>query len=87
MEIKKFKPLIKDLIQYYYNYSPDNGCGGYLHAVLDDGNIEHSSIQHHQEDCEKNNDSLGGLICDVLLEFTEEELEEMYNSDFWGMDL
>jgi len=32
-----FKPLIKELIQYYYTW---NGTGGYCHIALDDGNLE-----------------------------------------------
>ena len=83
--MEKYKPFINDLIQYYYTSVPDFGCGGSLHVVLDDGNIEHSNIRWCKEECEKDNDALGMLIADILLEFTEKELEEMYDKDFWGI--
>ncbi len=82
---KNLKPVLYDLIQYYYMISPDNGCGGILHVVLDDGNLDAWMIVEYMKDCEKAKDSLGYLICDVMLQFTTEELENMYEIDFWGM--
>ena len=83
--MKQFKPFINDLIQYYYISVPDYGCGGSLHVVLDDGNIEHANINWCKDKCEEDNDALGMLIADILLEFTEEELQEMYDKNWWGM--
>ena len=83
--MKQFKPFIKDLIKYYYELSPENGAGGNLHIVLDDGNIEHSYIYLCQEDCEKAGDTFGMFLADILLLFTEDELDDMYNADWWGM--
>ena len=77
--------LLKYLIQYYYN-ELDNGSGGYLHIVLDDGNIEHANIFWCQEECNKNGDTFGVFLCDVMFQFTEDKLDEMYNNDWWGMN-
>ena len=83
--LEQFKPFLKTLIKYYYN-NLDNGCGGYLHIVLDDGNIEHSNISWCKEECEKNNDSFGVFLSDLLLCFTEDELYDMYENNYWGLD-
>lgn len=85
VKMKEFKPFINQLISYYYKVL-ENHTGGYLHIVLDDGNIEHANIVWCREECEQNNDSFGVFLCDVLLEFTEDELYETYENDWWGMD-
>lgn len=79
------KPFIKQLIRYYYEVL-ENYTGGYLHIVLDDGNVEHANILSCKEECELNNDSFGVFLADVLLEFTEEELFSLYESGWWGME-
>lgn len=83
-EMKDFKPFIKQLIKYYYE-ELGNLVGGNLHIVLDDGNIEHSFIIWCKAECKKNQDSFGVFLADVLLEFTEDELLDMYETDWWGM--
>jgi hypothetical protein len=72
------------LIRYYYSL-PNNGAGGYLHIVLDDGNIDYDSIYFCAEQCAENKDTLGLLICNLLTEFTSEELEQMYERR-WDRD-
>jgi hypothetical protein len=79
---EKFKPLIKDLIQYYYLF---NGAGGYCHIALDEGNLEDGSLFFCQGECEKHEDFLGYLIAETLREFTIEEREKMYEDNWWGM--
>ena len=83
--MKEFKPFITQLIKYYYD-ELDNCAGGYLHIVLDDNNTEHANIMWCQNECRKNNDSFGIFLCDVLLEFTEDELYDMYEDGWWGME-
>ena len=85
--MEKFKPFINELIQYYYVLIPDTGCGGHLHIVLDDGNIEHSNISWCRNQCEEAGDTFGMFLADILLLFTEEELQEMYDKDWWGMEV
>lgn len=85
----KLKPVInessiKKLIQAYYAM-PNNGCGGNLHIVLDDGNIEHHFIKWCKGQCEKDNDPFGEFLAEALLLFTEDQLQKMYDEGFWGM--
>ena len=77
-----FKPLIKELIQFYYSF---NGAGGYCHIALDDGNLEDEFLLFCQDECEKHEDYLGYLIAETLREFTIAEREEMYENGWWGM--
>lgn len=78
------KHLVKEFIAYYYQL-PEKGAGGYLHIVLDDGNVDWSSISFCQAECEKHKDTFGYFLCDILLEYTENELEKMYEDNWWGM--
>ena len=82
--MEKFKPYLLELIKYYYE-DLGNGTGGYLHIVLDDGNIEHENINWCQNECEKHGDSFGVFLADVLMQFTEDELEDMYYDRWWKM--
>lgn len=82
--MEQYKPFIKELIKYYYD-DLGNGTGGSLHVVLDDGNLEHATIFWCQNECKKNKDSFGVFLADVLLTFTEDELDNMYNEDWFGM--
>jgi len=84
MNFEAYKPRLKELIAYYYQM-PDKGAGGYLHIVLDDGNVDFSSIQFCQNECEEHGDTFGRFLCDILLQFTKKELEEMYKDGWWGM--
>ena len=79
---EQFKPLIKQLIQYYYQW---HSAGGHCHIALDDGNLEDGALFFCQNECEKYEDYLGFLIASTLRYFTVEEREEMYESDWWGM--
>ncbi|MGV8914370.1 MAG: hypothetical protein ACOH1X_02865 [Kaistella sp.] len=85
MEFKAFKPLVKNLIQYYY-FDLVNPTGGYLHIVLDDGNLDDQSIYFCQNECSKNGDTFGYFLATLLREFTEDELQKLYDDDWWGMD-
>ncbi len=84
VDLKIFKPFVKELIAYYYDL-PDKAAGGCLHIVLDDGNTDLHCINYCQEVCEQKDDTFGYFLCDVLMEFTEEELDKLYEKDFWGM--
>jgi len=84
MDFEKFKPHIKELIAYYYQM-PEKGAGGYLHIFLDDGNIDFGSLNFCKNECEEHGDTFGYFLCDVLSEFTEKELEDMYEDNWWGM--
>ncbi len=77
-----FKPLVKEFIRYYYR---DNPTGGNLHIVLDDGNLNEGYIFHCQERCEIEGDTFGYFLATLLRHFTTEELEEMYQTNKWGL--
>jgi hypothetical protein len=83
--MERYKSVIRHLISYYYD-SLENFSGGLLHVVLDDGNIEHANIKSCRDECKNANDWFGVFLADVLLEFSEEELDYMYNLDWWGMN-
>lgn len=61
----------------YYKELPNNGAGGSLHIILDDGNLSHSCITFCSDLCEQKGDSLGQLICDILIQYSEDELQTM----------
>ena len=84
MKFEKFKPFLNDFIQYYYK-DLGNGSGGYLHIATDDGNLSENNIWFCQELCEKEGDTFGHFIATLMRHFTESELEEMYEKDWWGM--
>lgn len=85
MDFSKFKPFLIDFIHYYYK-DLGNVSGGYLHIVLDDGNIDDECIYHCQLDCEKHNDSFGFFLARLLREFTEDELQLLYDDNWWKMN-
>ena len=78
----KFKPLIKELIRFYYQTNPTGGC---CHIALDDGNLDDESLFFCQKQCKKAEDLLGYLIAMTLCNFTESERAEIYKTDWWGM--
>ena len=82
--MQKFKPFLKEFIQFYYK-ELGNISGGYLHIALDDGNLSFSDIEFCIEECLKNNDSFGFFLGNLMLKFTEEELEAMYDDDWFGL--
>ena len=81
----RLSAFLNKFIQYYY-FDLDNPAGGNLHVCLDDGNLSESNIAFCQEQAEKDNDSFGIFLSRLMREFTEEELEELYEKDWFGMD-
>lgn len=64
--------ILLDLIRDYYEYE---GVGGTLHVVLDDGNYD--AVESCLEFAKEKNDQWGVLIATLLLDFTEEEIEQI----------
>lgn len=79
--MEQIKKLTPELIKYYYD-DLNNNTGGFLHIVLHDGNTDHANIYACRKDCEDNKDTFGMFLCDVLMCFTEIELDKMYNSNW-----
>jgi len=78
--LKKFKPLIYELIEFYVK-ELDNPNGGNYHILLYDGNIE--NIWDCQQWAEENGDTFGIFLGRILRMYSQEQLEEMYE-DGWG---
>lgn len=83
--MENLKPFLNQFIQFYY-FDLDNMSGGNLHISLDDGNLKEVDIFFCQEEAKKNNDSFGVFLTRLMREFTEEELEELYEKDWFGMN-
>ena len=69
-------------IQEFYNEKPENGAGGVLHIVTDDGNMEDSSIDFCIELAEKDGDMEAIAIANDIKALPFEERERLYEL-FW----
>jgi hypothetical protein len=56
---------------------PDNGAGGSLHIVLDDGNTERSSVVFCLGYALEHGDEAGVWMATVLLALSDSELEQI----------
>lgn len=72
----KVKELVKAARDYYAH--PENGCGGSLHIVLDDGNVEEEHVLWCRDHAEEQGDVEGVALCDKLLDATEDERLRVY---------
>ena len=74
--MKPTKDQLKQMIAEYYSIK-GNYCGGSLHIVLDDGNIESHFIQWCLEYAEDRGDAKGVELANMLLMFEEDEPAEV----------
>ncbi len=65
----------------YYKL-PGNGCGGNLHIVLDDGNLETGHVQFCLDQAQEHNDEKGIELAKALLDLTEDQRDTIYQSLF-----
>jgi hypothetical protein len=72
---------IVELIKAFYN-EPNNGAGGHLHLVTDDGNLEDDDIRFCIEQAGDNNDLLAMSIGYLLLSLPYKERERIWN-ELW----
>lgn len=66
---------VLDLCVLWYSFS-DNSCGGHLHVVTDDDNIDDGSIEFCRNELRKNKDpriELGNSVLDGLLKLDEQQ--------------
>lgn len=61
----------------YYSM-PDNGAGGNLHIVLDDGNLKNSSIEACLKQCIEENDAEGEVLAKILLSMSMTQRKKLY---------
>ena len=66
-----------ELARKYYA-KEDNSCGGSLHIVLDDGNVEEESVCFCLKEAQTRSDSDGIDLCNALLTITESMRHELY---------
>ena len=59
---------------------PDNSVGGYLHIVIDDGNIENSHIQCCLGTAEENEDTTAALLAKLLLKMSKTQRLKIYEN-------
>lgn len=60
----------------FYNVS--FGCGGMLHIVLDDGNLEDESIRYCIDETRACGELFGEALGEYLLILTPEQREQLY---------
>lgn len=63
-------PTVQPLVDAYYHL-PNNGSGGSLHIVLEDYNVQDSSVQFCIEWAKKDNDIYGVLLGKILLRMSK----------------
>lgn len=74
------KSLIRRVQKYYEVYG--NECGGSLHIVLDDGNIEDDHILFCQEGAKEREDILGEKIAESLLKLSMRDRQWIYEENY-----
>lgn len=80
MNDKPTVPEVLPIMRAYYA-KPDNLAGGSLHIVLDDGNIETSSVEFCREYAHKNNDPDGVALAELLLKMSYTQRKKLYMAD------
>lgn len=71
--IPEVLPLVRD-----YYAMPDNGAGGSLHIVLDDGNVEDGSVEFCRDWAVDHDDHDGELLAEVLLRMSKTQRSKLY---------
>lgn len=61
-----------------YYAIPGNICGGNLHIVLDDGNLETQYVNWCRSEADKKNDTLGVNLCDAIIALGDIERHAFY---------
>jgi hypothetical protein len=70
-------PEVMPLVRAYYA-KEENGAGGSLHIVLDDGNVEDSSVEFCIEEAEKRGDKDGVELGKILLRMSKTQRNKLY---------
>jgi hypothetical protein len=66
---------VAELAQWYYQY---HGAGGWLHIVLDDGNLEDHSVDHCIQRAEQEGDIVCWLLAGLIRTMTEDNRDLLY---------
>lgn len=73
---KPSEHFLRMMVAAFYEL-PGNICGGNLHIVLDDDNLEDEHVKWCRAEAEKANDQDAMFMADVLLLYTEDERFEI----------
>lgn len=77
----RLKPMLCDFIAYYREVL-GHSAGGYLHIVLDDGNLDAGHIRCCQEHAKQYGDSFCFFLASLMTYFTKKELTALYKKDW-----
>ncbi len=72
-------PQVLSLVKAFYQ-KEGNGCGGNLHIVLDDGNIEDEHILFCLRQCEAKSDTDGIILCNLLQRMSKTQRLKIYRT-------
>ena len=61
----------------YYRREP---CGGFLHIVLDDGNVEDSHVEFCRDEAREGGDEEAVVLAELLLTFTVADRIRVYEA-------
>lgn len=79
MATKPTVPEVLPLVQQYYA-KPGNECGGSLHIVLDDGNVETEHVAYCQQYAKDRGDDFGYALAGLLLRMSKTQRLKLYHS-------
>lgn len=68
------------LAEAYYAATPENGAGGSLHIVLDDGNIDDEHVRFCIAWAEEHGDIAGVELAHLLLRASRRTRERLYHT-------
>lgn len=73
------RPTIPDVIERFeaYHRRPGNGAWGSLHVVLDDGNVDDSSVELCREMAIEDGDHEGAALASILLRMTKTQRRKL----------
>lgn len=70
-------PEVLPLVEAYYD-KPNNGAGGNLHIVLDDGNVEDSHVEFCLNQARRYGDLDGVALAEILLKMSKTQRLKLY---------
>ena len=73
-------PDVRAAVEAYYALRPENICGGSLHIVTDDGNVEDSSVEFCREYAREHGDTAGVALAELLLQMTHTQRRKVYQT-------
>jgi hypothetical protein len=85
LKLSPAKPTVEKvlpLVRYYCNHELATGLGGSLHIFVEDGNVDDNHIKMCKEFAIKEGDALCPPLCDVLMDMSKTQRNEIYNAGY-----